>query len=277
MKARWPFSPMPTNATSIGAARQLRPTRSATRRRLALAVEQVVAGDAGLVDQPLQQVSAEAGRVIDRQTDVLVEVKHLDARPVDAGHPRSARRGTRTATRRWRRSMRTAPCCSMAWRSERAAWRAAARLIVSPIAVGAGSARGITWRHRASAAPAGRALPAHLGAGRRHEVLRQHVRPLPGGQRRAVAQVLEEVGGDLREVRLVADAERVGNGHVDLGAAILDGDARDTAPAAPRCVARTAASTLGLVDSRPQGSRTARGGSGRPGPGAPRRAPGVPR
>ena len=55
------------------------------RRGVSFAVEQVVPRETRLADQPLEQVLAEAGRVLDRQADVLVEVKHLDARPVDAG------------------------------------------------------------------------------------------------------------------------------------------------------------------------------------------------
>ena len=48
LKARWPFSPMPTNATSIGAAATAPPDALRRRPRIPLAVEQVIAGDAGL-------------------------------------------------------------------------------------------------------------------------------------------------------------------------------------------------------------------------------------
>jgi hypothetical protein len=54
------------------------------RRGVPFAVEQVVPRETRLADQPLEQVLAEARRMLDRQADVLVEVKHLDARPVDA-------------------------------------------------------------------------------------------------------------------------------------------------------------------------------------------------
>ena len=52
--------------------------------RIPLGVEQVVVANAGLVDQALAQVPAKARGMVDRQADVLVEMEHLDARPVDA-------------------------------------------------------------------------------------------------------------------------------------------------------------------------------------------------
>jgi hypothetical protein len=50
-----------------------------------LGVEQVIARHPGLADQPFQEVFPEAGRMIDGETHVLIKVKHLHARPVDAG------------------------------------------------------------------------------------------------------------------------------------------------------------------------------------------------
>ena len=41
-------------------------------------------------NQPLEKIAAEARGMIDRQADILVEMEHLDARPVDPrrGHQR---------------------------------------------------------------------------------------------------------------------------------------------------------------------------------------------
>ena len=120
---------MPTNATSTGAAPISRPTRVGDARGVALAVEQVIAGDAGLADQPLEQVPAEAGGMIDGQADVLVEMKQLDPRPVDAG-----RRGERVEELELRRAGRgDDPRDASRFdrvASARAACRAAARLMV---------------------------------------------------------------------------------------------------------------------------------------------------
>ncbi len=44
-----------------------------------------------------------------------------------------------------------------------------------------------------------------------HVVLREHVRPFPRRQRSAILEVAEKARRHLREVRLVSDAERVGN------------------------------------------------------------------
>ncbi len=51
-----------------------------------------------------------------------------------------------------------------------------------------------------------RRLVTELRPRRRHVVLRQHVRALPRRQLRSVLQIRQEVPGDLREVRFVADA-----------------------------------------------------------------------
>ena len=117
---------MPTNATSIGRLRELAadalrdaPERRARRR----------AGDSGampvLVDEPLEQVLAEARRMLDRQADVLVEVEQLDAVPVDAGAAVSASRNPNcdapVAT-----MIRALPLVSMARRRACAACAAAA-------------------------------------------------------------------------------------------------------------------------------------------------------
>ena len=58
--------------------------------RLALAIEQVIRAHPRRSNQPLEEITTEARRMIDRQPDILVEVKHLHARPVDPrrGHQR---------------------------------------------------------------------------------------------------------------------------------------------------------------------------------------------
>ena len=76
---------MPTKATSIGARPSPRPTSVGDAGSVVLAVEQVIAGHPGLANQPIEQVFAEARGMIDGQTDVFVEMEHLDAQPVDAG------------------------------------------------------------------------------------------------------------------------------------------------------------------------------------------------
>ena len=53
-------------------------------------IEQMIPGDARLGDEAIEEVFAKTGGMIDRQADVLVQVEHLHARPVDGG-----RRGKR--------------------------------------------------------------------------------------------------------------------------------------------------------------------------------------
>jgi hypothetical protein len=53
--------------------------------RVLRAVEQVMPRDAGRPDQALLQVALKARRMVRAHADVLVEMKHLDASPVDAG------------------------------------------------------------------------------------------------------------------------------------------------------------------------------------------------
>ncbi len=76
---------MPTKARSIGPLDECAADSICNLRRIAVAVEQVIAADAHLVDQPIEQVAPKACGVIDRQADVLIEMKHFDARPVDGG------------------------------------------------------------------------------------------------------------------------------------------------------------------------------------------------
>ncbi len=52
--------------------------------RIALAVEEVIGGDPGRLDEPLEQESTEARRMLEGQTDVLVEMEHLHLVPLDA-------------------------------------------------------------------------------------------------------------------------------------------------------------------------------------------------
>ena len=81
LNARWPFSPIPTNATSMGAAGNL-PSHGLTHQfRIAFAVDQVHATDARGPDEAFLQVAPETGRMRRRQAQVLVEMKQLDAVP----------------------------------------------------------------------------------------------------------------------------------------------------------------------------------------------------
>jgi hypothetical protein len=66
-----------------GRLRQLAADTCRHLERIPFHVEQVVIAHAGLVDQALAQVLAKARGMVDRQADVLVEMKHLDAGPVD--------------------------------------------------------------------------------------------------------------------------------------------------------------------------------------------------
>ena len=47
------------------------------------AIEKVIVADAGFVDQILTKIPPETGGMTFRNTDVLIEVKELDTRPVD--------------------------------------------------------------------------------------------------------------------------------------------------------------------------------------------------
>ena len=75
---------MPTKATSTGARDELAADAVGDRGGVVLDVEQVMARDAGLRNQPFAKVFAKAGGMIGGEADILVEVKHLDARPLDA-------------------------------------------------------------------------------------------------------------------------------------------------------------------------------------------------
>src|ERR1700752_374845 len=57
---------------------------------IALPVKQVIGAQPGWVNQAREQVAAEAGRMFDRESDVLVEMKHLDRAPLD---PRKGDKG----------------------------------------------------------------------------------------------------------------------------------------------------------------------------------------
>ena len=50
---------------------------------ITVAIQQVMLHDPGFRNQTLEKILAKAGRMSDRQPDVLVEVKHLDTPPVD--------------------------------------------------------------------------------------------------------------------------------------------------------------------------------------------------
>ena len=85
LNARWPFSPMPTNATSIGCRRMISPTRrhSACGSLLAVEIVERPQRQRQPADEPLPQVAAERGRVRDRQADVFIQVKPGHPVPVD--------------------------------------------------------------------------------------------------------------------------------------------------------------------------------------------------
>jgi len=54
-------------------------------RRVAVAIEKVVSGDPGLVNQPLEKILAKTCRMSSRKSNVFVEMKYLDTAPVDIG------------------------------------------------------------------------------------------------------------------------------------------------------------------------------------------------
>jgi hypothetical protein len=56
-----------------------------------LHVEQVISANSCLGDEPLEQVLTETCGMIDRQADVLVQMKHLDVAPVDIAGSRECR------------------------------------------------------------------------------------------------------------------------------------------------------------------------------------------
>ena len=53
--------------------------------RIGLPVEQMIVRDASLLNQPFEKIFAKAGGMSNGQADVFIEVKHLDALPVDIG------------------------------------------------------------------------------------------------------------------------------------------------------------------------------------------------
>src|SRR6267143_1834239 len=50
---------------------------------ITVAIQQVMLGNPGFANQTLEKIFAKAGRVSDGQPDVFIEVKHLDALPVN--------------------------------------------------------------------------------------------------------------------------------------------------------------------------------------------------
>ena len=83
MKARWPFSPIPANATSTGALAQRGAHGAADLLGIPFAVEEVIGLHARGPNQALHQVPAETGRMIGGEADVFIEMEQLDPRPVD--------------------------------------------------------------------------------------------------------------------------------------------------------------------------------------------------
>ena len=57
-------------------------------RNISFAIKKVVLGDCRFMNQTFEKVFAKAVRKRSRQPNVFVEVKHFDARPLDAGHRR---------------------------------------------------------------------------------------------------------------------------------------------------------------------------------------------
>ena len=105
LKARWPFSPMPTKATSTGWRAEELPHPSRLRPRIGRVARDEVEGPrVHLGGQPLLQVAAEARGMRLRQADVLVQVEEDDPAPVDPFARPPATRGTRTARPPWPRS-----------------------------------------------------------------------------------------------------------------------------------------------------------------------------
>ena len=52
---------------------------------IAFAIQQVMAANWNLVDESIEEVASKAGGVGHRQPNILIEMKHLDTRPFDAG------------------------------------------------------------------------------------------------------------------------------------------------------------------------------------------------
>ncbi len=55
---------------------------------ISLAVQQVITSDSNSIDEPVEQIAPKTGAMREGQADVLVEMEHLHARPVDAGSRR---------------------------------------------------------------------------------------------------------------------------------------------------------------------------------------------
>src|SRR5215469_11204064 len=54
--------------------------------RISVALEEVIVDDSNFVEQALAKIFLKAGRVIARQADVFVQMKHLDIFPVHSGN-----------------------------------------------------------------------------------------------------------------------------------------------------------------------------------------------
>ena len=80
LKARWLFSPMPTNDVDGRRGDRLA-SGPAHELRILLAVQQVRHRDARWSDQPLLKVLPEARRMRGRHREVLVEMEQLDLGP----------------------------------------------------------------------------------------------------------------------------------------------------------------------------------------------------
>src|SRR5215469_9544988 len=81
---------------------QLRRDHANSLRNISVTLEKVILTNPGSLDQTLEEVFAKAGGMRRGQPDVFIQVKHLHARPLDAGHSgqgveefelRGARRG----------------------------------------------------------------------------------------------------------------------------------------------------------------------------------------
>ena len=98
LNAMCPFSPIPKNATSIGAEASCLPTsRTIADGSAASPSMQVKVDDSSILRQPLPQKFAETRRMRSRKADVFVQMKCLDTLPSRSPACSSAHPENRTA------------------------------------------------------------------------------------------------------------------------------------------------------------------------------------
>ena len=86
--SRQDFTACAFRASVDRSSRQLCGDFANSFRNISFAIKKVVLGDCRFMNQTFEKVFAKAGRKRSRQPNVFVEVKHFDARPLDAGHRR---------------------------------------------------------------------------------------------------------------------------------------------------------------------------------------------